>query len=187
MFIKDMIELWLAFSLMNTMKYNIMSMQDMYLIPRPAGEFFIMIFMTDNLQFIFQDNILCSTKKEKQKKPFKNQRTRLLGLSKPCNPISPRYSLSSIPRALDMECFNVHLKKKENRGTLIGRLYLANPNEGEFCFLWLSLHHSPGCKSFQDSLTLEDGTVCTTYKEIALERGFLQNDEEWIKCLREAA
>lgn len=77
--------------------------------------------------------------------------------------------------------------KKRKLGNTIGRLYLANPAEGERFFLRLILHHSPGCKSFQDLLTLEDGTVCNTFKETAMKRGFLQNDEEWIECMSEAA
>lgn len=85
-----------------------------------------------------------------------------------------------------MECFNMFLEK-EKLGNTIGRLYLANPAEGERFFLRLILYHSPGCKSFQDLLTLEDGTVCNTFKKKAMKRGFLQNDEEWIECMSEAA
>ena len=77
--------------------------------------------------------------------------------------------------------------KKRKSGNTTGCLYLANPIEGERFFLRLWFHHSPGCKSFQDFLTLENGTVCATYKETALKSGFLQSDDEWIECLREAA
>ncbi|XP_077977577.1 uncharacterized protein LOC144433142 [Glandiceps talaboti] len=68
----------------------------------------------------------------------------------------------------------------------IGRLYQANPTEGERFYLRLLLHHVPGCKSFEDIRTLPDGTVCLTFQEAALKRGLLQDDQERIECLAEA-
>ena len=41
--------------------------------------------------------------------------------------------------------------------------------------------------SFQDIRTLPDGTVCDTYKEAALRRGLLEDDQEADQCLAEAA
>lgn len=79
---KEHDRLWLSFSVMKTMKYSVMLMQDMCLLQRHAGEFFITIFMTDHLlfkdsQYTYLDNIMWSTKKEKQKKPFKILKTQL--------------------------------------------------------------------------------------------------------------
>ena len=71
-------------------------------------------------------------------------------------------------------------------GNAIGRVYQANPSEGERFYLRLLLHHIPGCKSYEDLRTLHDGTICSSFKEAALKRGFLQDDQEWIECLTEA-
>lgn len=75
--------------------------------------------------------------------------------------------------------------KPRKSGNAIGRLYQANPSEGERFYLRLLLHHTPGCTSYEDIRTLPDGTVCQTFKETALKRGFLQDDEEWVECLNE--
>ena len=48
------------------------------------------------------------------------------------------------------------------------------------------MHHTPGCTSYEDIRTLPDGTICQTFKETALKRGFLQDDNEWVECLHEA-
>ncbi|XP_070531906.1 uncharacterized protein [Ptychodera flava] len=77
--------------------------------------------------------------------------------------------------------------KPRKKGLAIGRLYQANPVEGEWFYLRLLLHHVPGSISFEDIRTLPDGTICSTFKEAALKRGLLQDDEEWIECLREAS
>lgn len=71
-------------------------------------------------------------------------------------------------------------------GNAIGRLYQANPCEGERFYLRLLLHHTPGCTSYEDIRTLPDGTICQTLKETALKCGFLQDDDEWVECLDEA-
>ena len=77
--------------------------------------------------------------------------------------------------------------KARKAGRVIGRLYQANPAEGERFYLRLLLHHTPGCTSYQDICTLPDGSVCQTFKETALKRGLLQDDEEWVECLNEVA
>lgn len=72
------------------------------------------------------------------------------------------------------------------KGNVIGRHYQVNPTEGERFYLRLLLHHIPGCKSFEDLRTLNNGTICTSFMEAALKRGFIQDDQEWIDCLQEA-
>ena len=76
--------------------------------------------------------------------------------------------------------------KPRKGGNVIGRLYQANTSEGERFYLRLLLHHTAGCMSYQDIRTLPDGTICQTFKEAALKRGFLQDDLEWVECLNEA-
>lgn len=76
--------------------------------------------------------------------------------------------------------------KHRKKGNVIGRLYQVNPTEGERFYLRLLLHHIPGCKSFEDLRTLDNGTICISFKEAALKRGFIQDDQEWKDCLHEA-
>ena len=70
---------------------------------------------------------------------------------------------------------------------MIGRVYSAHPGEGERFFLRMLLNHVTGCKSYEDIRTLPDGTVCNSYKEAALERGLLDDDQEIDECLSEGA
>ena len=68
---------------------------------------------------------------------------------------------------------------------MIGRVYSAHPGEGESLFLRMLLNHVTGCTSYEDIRTLPDGTVCNSYKEAALERGLLDDDQEIDECLSE--
>jgi len=72
-----------------------------------------------------------------------------------------------------------HSWRARKRGNTIGRVYRANPIEGERFYLRLLLHHVTGCTSFQDVRTLSDGTICPTFKEAAIQRGLLLDDSEW--------
>ncbi|CAC5401648.1 unnamed protein product [Mytilus coruscus] len=80
-----------------------------------------------------------------------------------------------------------HTWAPRKKGNVIRRLYRANPAEGERFFLRLLLHHCPDATCYEDLRKLEDGTVCSTFKETAMKRGFLHHDEEWVECLTEAA
>ena len=75
----------------------------------------------------------------------------------------------------------------KGHGTMIARVYSAHPGEGARFYLRMLLNHVTGCTSFQDIRTLPDGTVCDTYKEAALRRGLLEDDQEVDQCLAEAA
>ncbi|GFR90170.1 DNA helicase-like protein [Elysia marginata] len=77
--------------------------------------------------------------------------------------------------------------KPRQRKLSIGRLYNACPSEGERFFLRLLLQHIKGARSYEDLRTLENGQVCNTFHEAALQRGLQQDDGEWRFCLEEAA
>ena len=72
-------------------------------------------------------------------------------------------------------------------GHSIGRLYQAHPGEGERFYLRTLLHHTPGATCFEDLRRLPTGEICDTFKEAALHRGLLQDDNEWDFYLQEAA
>ncbi len=77
--------------------------------------------------------------------------------------------------------------KPRKSGYTIGRMCTASPSQEERYCLRLLLTRLPGRTSYDDLRTLEDGTVCPTYKEAALKRGMLESDIEWDSCLREAS
>ena len=70
---------------------------------------------------------------------------------------------------------------------MIARVYSAHPGEGPCFYLRMLFNHVTGCMSFVDVRTLPDGTVCDTYKEAALRRGLLEDDQEVYQCWPEAA
>ena len=63
----------------------------------------------------------------------------------------------------------------------VGRVHQINPVAGDVYYLRVLLHddHSSGKTSFEDMLTLPDGRVCETYKQVCLELGLLDDDAEW--------
>ncbi|GMQ05571.1 hypothetical protein CsSME_00050547 [Camellia sinensis var. sinensis] len=75
--------------------------------------------------------------------------------------------------------------KSRERGYAIGRMYFASPNCGERFYLRLLLTVVKGPKSFQ-SLRTVDNVVHDTFKLACIARGLLEDDEEWIQCLKEA-
>lgn len=77
--------------------------------------------------------------------------------------------------------------KQRKLGITIGRMCTASPCQGERYYLRILLTNVRGKTSFLDLRTLEDGTICSTYKEAALKRGLLESDTEWDSCLIEAA
>ncbi|XP_052200448.1 uncharacterized protein LOC127806909 isoform X1 [Diospyros lotus] len=73
--------------------------------------------------------------------------------------------------------------KSRERGYAIGRMYFASPNCGERFYLRLLLTVVKGPKSFQ-SLRTVDNVVHDTFKLACVARGLLEDDEEWIQCLK---
>ena len=73
---------------------------------------------------------------------------------------------------------------KKNRS--IGRMYAAHPIEGERWYLRLCLLHIRGATCFEDLKTFE-GQQYGTHYETCKAMGILEDDEEWDKCLIDAA
>ena len=66
---------------------------------------------------------------------------------------------------------------------MIGRVFSAHPSEGERFFLRRLLNHVTSCIHYEDIRTLPDGTVCNFYKDVALKRDLLDDDQEVDECL----
>ncbi|XP_028100375.1 uncharacterized protein LOC114299737 [Camellia sinensis] len=76
--------------------------------------------------------------------------------------------------------------KLRHHGYAIGRMYFASPNSGERFYLRLLLTVVKGPKSFQCLRTLNN-VLHDTFKSAYVARGLLEDDEEWIQCLKETA
>ena len=68
----------------------------------------------------------------------------------------------------------------------MGRMYFASPNLGERFYLRLLLSVVKGPTSFKNLWTV-NGQLCDTFKSACVARGLLEDDDEWIQCLHEAA
>ena len=75
---------------------------------------------------------------------------------------------------------------RRKKGKVVGRIYGANPMEGERYYLRLLLNNVKSPKSFQDLLTV-NGRQYSTFKESALQRGLLDTDNSISECMNEAA
>ena len=97
------------------------------------------------------------------------------------------------PKPMYMEMPEGHVyDKKEKEWRIrkrgepsVGRIHQVNPIAGDVYFLrrLLCNDHSRGKTSFEDMLTLPNGTVCETYKGVCAELGLLQDDAEWRRLL----
>lgn len=76
--------------------------------------------------------------------------------------------------------------KKRKQGYAIGRIYYAHPTSGERYYLRMLLNTVKGCRSYAEIRTV-DGVVHPTFKAACQARGFLDDDNEWIECINEAA
>ena len=68
----------------------------------------------------------------------------------------------------------------------IGRIYNAHPASGERYYLRVILNTAKGCTTFEDIRTV-NGTVHSSYKSACHALGFLNDDSEWIECIKEAS
>jgi hypothetical protein len=79
-------------------------------------------------------------------------------------------------------------RKKIEPFPTIGRVHYVHPATGELYYLRLLLHndYSLGACKFSDLRKLLDGRIATTYREVCLELGLLQDDAEWHRAIEEA-
>jgi len=63
---------------------------------------------------------------------------------------------------------------------------MVTPTQGELYYLRILLYNVPGPTSYEDLRTY-DGTVCCMFQEACRYRGLIETDNEWDRCLEEAA
>jgi hypothetical protein len=64
-------------------------------------------------------------------------------------------------------------------------MYFVSPKAGEKYFLRLLLCHVKGAKSYADMLKLEGKPAASNFRQACIERGLLEDDMEWDRCLNE--
>ena len=75
---------------------------------------------------------------------------------------------------------------RNQRFNAIGRMYLANPSEGEKYYLRLLLTQRRGITSFENLRTI-NGILHETFKQACEAMGLLESDDEWDKLLEESS
>ncbi|MCP4486968.1 MAG: hypothetical protein GY820_06565, partial [Gammaproteobacteria bacterium] len=77
-------------------------------------------------------------------------------------------------------------KPRKQFHKIIGRMYTVTPREIERFHLRLLLLYTKGAESFDDLKTV-DGQMCASFYDAAREKGLLDTDDEWDRCLTEAS
>ncbi|KAG5565923.1 hypothetical protein RHGRI_001745 [Rhododendron griersonianum] len=101
------------------------------------------------------------------------------------NPNSTPYTYQEFPQYFVWNKTN-NVWTPRKFGFAIGRMYFASPNCGEKFYLRLLLTIVKGPKSYKDLRTV-DNVVYDTFKSACVARGLLEDDDEWVQCLEEAA
>jgi len=73
------------------------------------------------------------------------------------------------------------------KDTKIGRMYMVSPKEGERFYLRTLLTVRKDVTSWTELKQGPTGEVCEDFKHAAIAWGLLEDDDEWKKCLLEAA
>ena len=76
--------------------------------------------------------------------------------------------------------------RKTDVPRMIGRINNVSPVQGERFYLRLLLNHKKGAKSYQD-LLIHEGEVQSTFKQVCLAMGLLEDDSEWLFSMEEIA
>jgi len=98
-----------------------------------------------------------------------------------------QYLYAEIPIHFVWNSANHEWIPRQQRGQFkLTRLHSVSPRQRELFFLRILLLNVRGATSFQNLRTV-NGHVCQTYEQAAILRNLVQNDEQWLRCLEEAA
>ncbi|CAG8464749.1 26665_t:CDS:2, partial [Dentiscutata erythropus] len=101
------------------------------------------------------------------------------------NPIARIYAYVDFPSYYTWNPSHYKWTPRKTSATMIGRLYIVQPSEGERYYLRTLLSYVKGATSFDDLKTIND-YICSSFKEACSYLGLLQDDTEWDACLLEA-
>ncbi|GES85174.1 transcriptional factor B3 [Rhizophagus clarus] len=102
------------------------------------------------------------------------------------NPAARAYTYIEFPIHYTWDLSLHKWKPRKTTTTMIGRLYMVQPSEGERYYLRTLLIHVKGPTSFNDLKTV-NGYTCKTFKEACICLSLLQDDNEWDECLLEVS
>lgn len=77
-------------------------------------------------------------------------------------------------------------RRKYESNSVIARVYSASPKDNQRFYLRILLLHVTGCKSFEDIRTV-NGIIYRTYQEAAVAMNLVEDDKEFIVCMKEAS
>ena len=82
--------------------------------------------------------------------------------------------------------YNKHWKRRSRNDKVIGRMHRLSPKCGEQYYLRILLLNVRGATSWNDLLTF-NGQVYDKFKKVVHARGLLKDDQEWHRCMKDAA
>ncbi|GMF14737.1 unnamed protein product [Phytophthora fragariaefolia] len=104
----------------------------------------------------------------------------------PENQIAKTMVYQDIPKAFRWDAKTKHWVRRKRFQAALGRMVHVSPRDMERFYLRVVLCHHKAPQSFEHLRTV-DGVTYETYRQTALRLGFLEDDTEWISCMREAA
>ena len=116
--------------------------------------------------------------------------TKLTAFFKLCATLPPAsrdITYQDVPVHYTWHALTREWRKRQRGGSkTIGRIYQASPSEGERFYLRLLLTKVKGPTSFA-ALRTVNNVVYGSYKEACVAAGLLEDDNEWLLCMQEAA
>jgi len=77
-------------------------------------------------------------------------------------------------------------RRRRTKTKAVSRVYFASPIQGELYYLRILLYNIPGPTSYE-YLRTYSGTIYNTFHAACGARGLIETDDEWDRCLEEAA
>ena len=99
------------------------------------------------------------------------------------------YTTTSTSHVHHVDARNALKWTRRQRGpsSSVSRMFSISHTAGEKYYLRLLLNVVRGPKCYEDVRTLDDGTVCSTFKEAARQRGLLADDQDNHRAMEEAS
>ncbi|GMF37966.1 unnamed protein product [Phytophthora fragariaefolia] len=104
----------------------------------------------------------------------------------PENQIAKTMVYQDIPKEFRWDAKDKRWVRRKQFQAALGRMVHVSPRDMERFYSRVLLCHRKGPLSFEHPRTV-DGVTYETYRQEALRLGFLEDDGEWISCIREAA
>ncbi|GMF51296.1 unnamed protein product [Phytophthora fragariaefolia] len=104
----------------------------------------------------------------------------------PKNQFAKTMVYQDIPKEFRWDAKTKRWVRRKQFQAALGRMVHVSPRDMERFYLRVLLCHRKGPQSFEHLRTV-NGVTYETYRQAALRLGYLEDDAEWISCMREAA